>query len=56
MSSFVIQPHGRLHEFVADRLGFFADEGLDYSIEGNETFGVDPKPSALTGTDPVALS
>jgi hypothetical protein len=27
-----IQPHGRLQEWVADELGYFSDEGLDYEF------------------------
>jgi hypothetical protein len=30
---FRIQPHMRLHEWVADEAGFFRDEGLDYEFE-----------------------
>jgi ABC-type nitrate/sulfonate/bicarbonate transport system substrate-binding protein len=30
MSSFVIEPHFRLQEWVAEERGYFADEGLDY--------------------------
>lgn len=30
MAEFVIAPHMRLHEWVADDMGFFADEGLAY--------------------------
>ena len=29
---FVIQPHFRLHEWVAEEKGYFADEGLDYEF------------------------
>jgi hypothetical protein len=36
MSKFIIQPHFRLHEWVAEEKGYFADEGLDY--EFRETF------------------
>ena len=36
MSRFVIQPHFRLHEWVAEEKGYFAAEGLDY--EFRETF------------------
>lgn len=32
MSKFVINPHGRLQEWVADELGYFAEEGLDYEF------------------------
>src|SRR5437764_11279798 len=31
--SFRIQPHVRLHEWVAEECGFFRDEGLDYEFE-----------------------
>jgi NitT/TauT family transport system substrate-binding protein len=33
MGRFVIQPHVRLQEWVADELGFFRDEGLDYEFQ-----------------------
>ena len=36
MSKFIIQPHFRLHEWVAEEKGYFATEGLDY--EFRETF------------------
>jgi hypothetical protein len=36
MSKFIIQPHFRLHEWVAEEKGYFAQEGLDY--EFRETF------------------
>ena len=32
MSKFVISPHFRLHEWVAEEKGYFADEGLDYEF------------------------
>ena len=32
MSKFVIGPHMRLHEWVAEEKGYFADEGLDYEF------------------------
>src|SRR5690606_9900401 len=35
MSKFVIMPHFRLHEWVAEEKGYFTDEGLDYVF--NET-------------------
>jgi NitT/TauT family transport system substrate-binding protein len=33
MGKFRIQPHVRLQEWVADELGFFTDEGLDYEFD-----------------------
>jgi NitT/TauT family transport system substrate-binding protein len=32
MGKFVIMPHARLHEWVADERGYFADEGLEYEF------------------------
>jgi hypothetical protein len=32
MAKFIIQPHFRLQEWVADEKGYFADEGLDYEF------------------------
>jgi hypothetical protein len=33
MDKFVIQPHGRLQEWIADANGYFRDEGLDYEFQ-----------------------
>lgn len=43
--SFVIQPHVRLQEWVAEERGFFRDEGLDYVFETGLAGG-----SVTTGT------
>jgi NitT/TauT family transport system substrate-binding protein len=32
MKKFLIEPHGRLQEWVADEKGYFKDEGLDYEF------------------------
>jgi hypothetical protein len=32
MAKFIIQPHGRLQEWIADGNGYFRDEGLDYEF------------------------
>src|SRR5262249_47975976 len=32
MGKFVIQPHGRLQEWIADAKGYFREEGLDYEF------------------------
>jgi NitT/TauT family transport system substrate-binding protein len=32
MAKFIIQPHGRLQEWIADERGYFRDEGLDYEF------------------------
>jgi len=33
MGKFIIQPHGRLQEWIADEKGYFHDEGLDYEFQ-----------------------
>ncbi len=40
MTKFVIQPHGRLQEWIAHEKGYFRDEGLDYEFQ--------PGPSAAS--------
>jgi hypothetical protein len=37
MSKFVIAPHFRLHEWVAEEKGYFAAEGLDYEFRDQTT-------------------
>ena len=37
MATFRIQPHGRLHEWVAEEKGYFRDEGLDYEFVTDPT-------------------
>lgn len=32
MSTFIIQPHGRLNDWVAEEKGYFKDEGPDYFL------------------------
>ena len=32
MAKFIIEPHFRLHEWVAEEKGYFRDEGLDYEF------------------------
>ena len=34
MQKFIIQPHGRLQEWIAHEKGYFAAEGLDYEFKG----------------------
>ncbi|HEY1365346.1 MAG TPA: hypothetical protein VGF60_24090 [Xanthobacteraceae bacterium] len=33
MGNFIIQPHGRLQEWIAHERGYFRDEGLDYEFK-----------------------
>ena len=32
MARFIIQPHGRLNDWVAHEKGYFREEGLDYEL------------------------
>ena len=38
MGKFVIGPHMRLHEWVAQEKGYFSDEGLDYELHDQLSF------------------
>ena len=49
MGRFLIQPHGRLQEWVAEELGLFADEGLEY--EFTRSFAVMGVSSSVQTTD-----
>ena len=53
MAKFVIQPHGRLNDWVADEKGYFREEGLDYelNVEGSRK----NTPRLATVDAPVAL-
>ena len=42
MARFVIAPHMRLHEWVAEEKGYFKDAGLDYQFQDQLT-SVDAK-------------
>jgi ABC-type nitrate/sulfonate/bicarbonate transport system substrate-binding protein len=49
MSRFVIAPHFRLHEWVAEEKGYFRAEGLDYEFRGVfETHATPDKVGAYT--------
>jgi ABC-type nitrate/sulfonate/bicarbonate transport system substrate-binding protein len=45
MAKFVISPHFRLHEWVAEEKGYFRDEGLDY--EFREVFKTHATPNKV---------
>ena len=42
MTKFVIQSHGRLQEWIAEEHGYFADEGLDYTLDEVTVSGPNP--------------
>src|SRR6185312_10698742 len=50
MPKFVIQPHVRLQEWVAEELGFFRDEGLDYEFQTDAFSGKSLTTSASVQT------
>jgi hypothetical protein len=43
MSEFIIRPHGRLHDWIADERGYFREEGLGYRLVGDEEVENRPK-------------
>jgi hypothetical protein len=52
MAEFIIRPHGRLHDWIADEQGYFREEGLSYRLVGDEEREnrpkeVDPATGAL---------
>ena len=50
MSKFIIQPHGRLQEWIAHEKGYFRDEGLDYDFVPGASAG---KPKAVDAAGKV---
>lgn len=55
MAKFVIQPHVRLQEWVADEAGYFTEEGLDYEIEQLGYAGATLTTSSVHAADDVLL-
>lgn len=51
MGKFVIQPHGRLQEWVAEENGYFKDEGLEYEFASEWFAGATRTTSAVQSTD-----
>ncbi|HEY2600363.1 MAG TPA: hypothetical protein VGI67_02320 [Thermoleophilaceae bacterium] len=56
MSKFRIQPHVRLQEWVAEDLGFFTDEGLDYEFEAVSLAGASRVDPSVRATDSAPIS
>ena len=55
MAKFIIQPHGRLQEWIAHEKGYFRDEGLDYEFAFGPSTGK-PKQLDSVGKVPDLLS
>jgi NitT/TauT family transport system substrate-binding protein len=49
VAKFIIQPHGRLQEWIAHENGYFAEEGLDYAFKDLEVVGAPKEVDPATG-------
>jgi NitT/TauT family transport system substrate-binding protein len=55
MPKFIIQPHGRLQEWIAHEAGYFRDEGLDYEfVHGTAFSGAKQTDAAGKVVDVIA--
>ena len=54
MGTFIIQPHSRLQEWVAEEKGYFSDEGLDYEFHRSGEMQRNPSIN-LTETAPFEI-
>lgn len=55
MGTFIIQPHGRLQEWVAEEHDYFTDEGLDYQFEPEGLAASSRTTSAVRTADSAPL-
>ena len=55
MGTFVIQPHVRLQEWVAEERGYYAEEGLDYEFAAEGFAGTARTTSAVQPADSVPV-
>lgn len=55
MAKFLIQPHVRLQDWVAEEQGYFTDEGLDYEFETEGLAGASRTTSAVQTADSAPL-
>lgn len=54
MTKFTIQPHGRLNDWVAEEMGYFKDEGLDYFLNVDASYKSVPQlAEALEADAPI---
>jgi ABC-type nitrate/sulfonate/bicarbonate transport system substrate-binding protein len=54
MAKFIIQPHGRLNDWVAHEKGYFTDEGLDYEINVEGSRKNTPRLPGVDSAIPLA--
>jgi NitT/TauT family transport system substrate-binding protein len=53
MAKFIIQPHGRLNDWVADEKGYFSEEGLDYELNVEGSRKNTPRLAAVDLASPL---
>jgi NitT/TauT family transport system substrate-binding protein len=53
MTKFIIQPHGRLNDWVAEEKGYFAAEGLDYELNVEGSRKNTPRLAAVDSAIPL---
>ncbi|MPY68603.1 MAG: hypothetical protein GEU92_00800 [Alphaproteobacteria bacterium] len=53
MAKFIIQPHGRLNDWVADEKGYFREEGLDYDLNVEASYRNVPPLAAAASDAPI---
>jgi NitT/TauT family transport system substrate-binding protein len=51
MARFIIQPHGRLNDWVAEEKGYFGDEGLDYVLDAEAGYKTVPQLAVAVEKD-----
>ena len=54
MAKFIIQPHGRLNDWVAHEKGYFTEEGLDYEINVEGSRKNTPRLPGVDSAIPLA--
>jgi NitT/TauT family transport system substrate-binding protein len=54
MAKLIIQPHGRLNDWVADEKGYFTEEGLDYEINVEGSRKNTPQLAGVDSAMPLA--
>ena len=53
MTKLIIQPHGRLNDWVAEEKGYFAAEGLDYELNVEGSRKNTPRLAAVDSATPL---
>ena len=56
MAKFIIQPHGRLNDWVAHEKGYFTEEGLDYEINVEGSRKNTPRLPGVDSAIPLATN